>query len=477
MKLTKRILPVLFSLILIVSCKDNVEKEIIIFSTNDIHAKIDDFAKVSAYVKAERTKNPNTLLINAGDMFSGNPVVDQYSDRGYPIIDIMNEVGYDLTTMGNHEFDYDREFLAKRMTQSNFKWVVANLKVSPEGIIPQPDPYVILTVDGVTLSFLGLVEISKSTMIPSTHPDRVKGITFTDPIEEALNYRGLRLRSDVFIALAHLGVSTDVKLAEKMPELDLIIGGHSHTKIDTSMVVNGVLITQADSWLRYIGKTTLVVKGGKVLSKKNELIPVKELVEVDTVVQQMVDHYKAASGLSEVLGENLSAINSKEQLGNLMTDAITYIHKVDIAFQNSGGVRINRLPKGDITKASIYELDPFGNEVIVYDMTAAQIRELVYDASKTHGGKADLFVSGITYAISAKGKADDVVLKTMDGKKLDEKKVYKVGMNSYIASSYKLKANDEGRSLYTTSAETLMSYIRKKGKIDYANEKGRTAVN
>lgn len=457
-------LALVLSLILFSSCQKSVE--IVILSTNDMHAKIDNFAKVAAYISGQKELHPNVLVLSGGDMFSGNPVVDQHPDKGFPIVDIMNKINYQYTAIGNHEFDYDRETMAQRMEQASYPWLCANIHVGPEGIIPQPKPYIITTIGGVKVAILGLIEIGKDSRIPPTHPDKLKGITFTDPVEEALKYRKLRDSCDLFIGLTHIGTTDDVRLAEQMPELDVIIGGHSHTRIDTTMIVNGVLITQTESWLKYIGKTTIVVEGGKVVSKKNELIDVSELSLEDIEINMLINHYYETSGLNRLVAQNLSNIEGKEALGCMMTDAITDLPNIEIGFQNSGGVRMDRLPKGDITMATIYELDPFGNELIIYQMTPAEIRELVYNAGK--GRYADLLVSGITYVYPKNGKASDVILKTYDGKKLNETKRYTVGMNSYIASSVKFTGCENGKSAHITTAEVLINYLRKVKEVDYA---------
>ncbi|MDR0661553.1 MAG: bifunctional metallophosphatase/5'-nucleotidase [Prevotellaceae bacterium] len=453
------------SLILFSSCEKS-PVEIVILSTNDMHAKIDNFGKVAAYISEQRRLHPNVIVLSGGDMFSGNPVVDQHEDKGFPIIDIMNKIGYQYTAIGNHEFDYNREFMKKRIEQSSYPWLCANIHISPEARIPQPKPYVIITVDGVKVAILGLIEISKTSRIPATHPDKVKGITFTDPIEEALSYRSLRDSCDLFIGLTHIGTYADVKLAEEMPELDVIIGGHSHTRIDTAMVINGVLITQTESWLKYIGKTTIVVENGKVISKENELIDVNTLTAEDIDISNLIKHYYETSGLNKVIAKNLSTIESKDALGSLMTDAITDLPGIEIAFQNGGGVRIHKLDEGDITIAKVYELDPFGNEVIIYQMTPAEIRELIFNAGC--GKRADLLVSGITYIFPKDGKASDVILKTYDGENLNENKHYTVGMNSYIASSYNFPGSENGKSLYRTSADVLIEYLQKVKEVDYA---------
>ncbi len=462
--LAKYSLTIVLSLVLFASCKKS-PVEIVILSTNDMHAKIDNFAKVAAYISEQKELHPNVLVLSGGDMFSGNPVVDQYQDKGFPIIEIMNKIGYQYTAIGNHEFDYDRKIMAERMKQANFPWICANIHVSPEGTIPQPKPYVITTIAGVKIAILGLIEIGRETRIPSTHPDKLRGITFTDPIEEALKYRSLRDSCDLFIGLTHIGATDDVKLAEQMPELDVIIGGHSHTRIDTTMVVNRVLITQTESWLKYVGKTTIVVEDGKIVSKKNELIDVNNLVVEDLEISNLINTYYDLSGLNKVIAQNLSDIEGKEVLGCMMTDALTDLPEVEIGFQNSGGVRIDKLEKGDITIAKVYELDPFGNELIVYQMTPAEIRELIYNAGR--GKRPDLLVSGITYIYPKNGKASSVVLKTYDGKNLNEAKRYAVGMNSYIASSVTFTGSEKGKSLHKTTAEILIDYLQKVKEVNY----------
>lgn len=464
----------LSAILLTTSCK-KPSVEIVILSTNDMHAKIDNFAKVAAYISEQREQHPNVLVLSGGDMFSGNPVVDQHESKGYPIIDLMNKIGYDFTAIGNHEFDYDRAVMADRMKQANFPWLCANIQAGTDGVIPQPKPYAIITIDGVNIAILGLIEVGKNSRIPATHPDKVRGITFTDPIEEALRYKWLKDSCNVFIGLTHIGTIVDVELAEQMPELDVIIGGHSHTRIDTGMVVNDVLITQTESWLKYIGKTTIVVEDGKVVSKKNELIDVSRLTAEDAEIKSLIDHYYETSGLNNVIAQNLSDIEGKDALGCLMTDAITDLPGIEIGFQNRGGIRISRMDKGAITVAKIYELDPFGNELIVYNMMPSELRELIFNAD-IYNGAPDLLVSGITYVLPKEGKASDVLLKTYDGKKLNENKRYTVGMSSYIASAYDFPGSEKGKSMHKTTAAILIDYLKKVKEVDYAG-KTRIAVS
>ena len=162
------------------------ETQIIIFSTNDMHGSIDNFAKIASYIQKERAKNPNILILSGGDMFSGNPVVDQYPEKGFPMIDLMNRIGYQYEIFGNHEFDYGQEVLNRRMEQANFQFLCANMIVDEETAgIKQPQPYAFLQIGDTKICILGLIEVSKrrtGELLPATHPARLKGITFTEPV-------------------------------------------------------------------------------------------------------------------------------------------------------------------------------------------------------------------------------------------------------------------------------------------------------
>ncbi|MDR2361134.1 MAG: metallophosphatase, partial [Prevotellaceae bacterium] len=246
------------------------DAEIIILCTNDMHGNIDNFPKLSAYYKKLKAENPYTFLFSDGDLFSGNPLVDQYPEKGYPIVDIMNKTGYCLSSIGNHEFDYGQKVLNKRIEQAEFQFISANIKYEENAELRPVEPYKIFNFNGLTMAVLGLLEVG-SGGIPSTHPNNVTGLKFVSPVKTVGEYSFLR-SNNVFILLSHIGVERDVNIAEKYPEVDVILGGHSHTKINSGMIKNGVLITQASAKLDYVGETRISVKKGKIVDKTNKLI-------------------------------------------------------------------------------------------------------------------------------------------------------------------------------------------------------------
>ena len=462
---------------LFISCTGLSKKdtEIIILTTNDIHGHIDNFAKLAAYYEQMKEKHENVFLFNAGDMFSGNPLIDQYPEKGYPIIDIMNKTGYQLSTFGNHEFDYGQDILSDRIKQANFPFIMANAHVNGKlSHMPQFTPYHTFNINGIKMIVLSAIEVG-SGGIPSTHPDRVKGISFYDPIEKMAKYKNLRKKCDIFIGLTHIGTDQDIKLAKTMPELDVILGGHSHTRIDTGMLVNGVLITQSDSWLKYIGQTNIIIKNGEIASKSYKLIDMKDLIIEDISIAKLIKEYEKKDPGNVIIGKTTTDISGKQALGALMTDAITESLGLDIALQNAGGIRISKLKAGDIVINDIYELDPFENEVIKINMTGKELKELIKTAFRKTKGNIypDLLISGFTYDAKIKpdnGKTVSINMKDKNGKNIDMNRTYSVGMNSYIYTKYRFEHTDPGTSLHTTTAETLINFIKNKKIInEYGN--------
>jgi 5'-nucleotidase/UDP-sugar diphosphatase len=436
------------------------ETRIVIFHSNDIHGKIDNFAKVAAIIEAERKGGGEVFYFSAGDNFTGNPVIDQYDPPGEPMLELFNRLGLDLLCPGNHEFDFGLENLQKFAARARFPLVSANIGVPP-GSFPQLRSSVVLkTRGGVRIAVFGLIQVEAGNGLPSTHPDKVKGLVFSDPLAKALEMKKLRAASHVLIGLTHLGYDQDLPLAQQMPELDAIIGGHSHTRVDPAEMVNGVLIAQAGSDNKFLGRVELLVRGGRVVEKKGALIDLKGSMAEDVVVKGMIARFNQNPVFARVIAEAPLEISGKDALGCLMTDAIRQVHGLDIAFQNEGGIRLNQLPK-KITLKDIYTIDPFGNQVVQFAMSAAEIRGLIA-SSFEKGGEIDLQVSGISYLVRSDSarQIKEILLRNPDGTLLAEDKKFQVGISSYVASSYNFAHADPGRSLQSTTADALIRYLQ-----------------
>jgi 2',3'-cyclic-nucleotide 2'-phosphodiesterase (5'-nucleotidase family) len=317
------------------------------------------------------------------------------------------------------------------------------------------------------MSVLSLLEVG-SGGIPSTHPHNVSGLKFEQPIKTVGEYSFLR-DNNIFVLLSHVGVERDVNIAKKYPEIDVILGGHSHTKINNGMLENGVLITQASAKLNYVGETRISVKKGKVVGKTNKLIDLNKLKDEDFEIRKLIDSYKDADPGNKVIGRTVSKISGKQKLGALMTDALTEILELDIAFLNSGGIRITSIPKGDITMNTIYTLDPFGNDVVKIMMSYEEIEKFLLKYQKT-------LVSGISCIITSTGKKKSIIIQDKNGVALDKSKKYAVGMNSYVYSTYKFAHEDDGIAMNVNTADILIQYIENKQIIDYSKAPARMLI-
>ena len=264
-----------------------------------MHATIDNFPKLAYIVDSLHAIYPDMLLVGAGDNQTGNPVNDQYPEKGLPMIELMNAVGFDLSAVGNHEFDSRPEGFSNLTHKANFDFICANMSTNDSHNM-KVNPYKIITLpNGLKLAFLGLLQINQNG-IPDSHPDNVKGFTFRSPFETAPEYLYLKDQSDIFIALTHLGFENDVQLAETMPAgIDLIIGGHSHTKVEKEQIHNGILITQAENKLKYGTLIKLTIKSDGTLQRNMELIDIKNSKNEKPSIRAMVDKYNDNPALKE----------------------------------------------------------------------------------------------------------------------------------------------------------------------------------
>jgi len=436
------------------------DARIVIFHSNDIHGKIDNFAKVAAIIDAERKSGVDVFYFCAGDNFTGNPVIDQYDPPGEPMLELLNRLGVDLLCPGNHEFDFGLENLKKFAARARFPLVSANITVPP-GSFPQLRPSVVLqTRGGVKIAVFGLIQVEAESGLPSTHPDKIKGLAFSEPLAKAREMKKLRAAGHVLVGLTHIGYDQDLLLATQMPELDVIIGGHSHTRVDPAEMVAGVLVAQAGSDNRFLGRVELLVRGGRVVEKKGALIELKGPLAEDAEVKGMIARFNSNPAFARVIAEAPLEITGKDALGSLMTDAMRLAYGLDVAFQNEGGIRLNQLPR-KITLKDIYTLDPFGNQVVQFAMTAAEIRGLI-ESSFRKGGEIDLQASGLSYVVRCDGarQVKEILLRNPDGTPLAEDRKFQVGISSYVASSYNFAHADPGRSLQSTTADALIRFLQ-----------------
>lgn len=240
-------------------------REVHILAANDMHAAIESFPQFAAIADSLRQLYPSLLVFSAGDNRTGNPKNDMFRISSYPMVALMNQMGFDATTLGNHEFDVNS--LPPLMKYSCFSYICANIFPSEEAglhIVPTK----VFDVDGLKVGVIGAIQINAQGR-PDTHPDNLKGIRFSLPKKTIGKYHHQAHEWDATILLSHLGYEDDIEMAEAYPWIDLIIGGHSHTQLtDNEPLHNGVLITQNKNKLQKVTHITLTIKNGKVRSKR-----------------------------------------------------------------------------------------------------------------------------------------------------------------------------------------------------------------
>lgn len=481
----KKTLYLLIISMLLVSCavkkpqsqnnrNSNNQKELVILSVNDMHAHIENMPNFAFVVDSLRNLYPELLVVSAGDNRTGNAYNDKYPGApNYPMINLMNELGFDVSALGNHEFDGGVDGIRYFVKTATFPLINANAYFTGYPDVQLPD-YVTITknINGndIKIIMVGVIETENEGK-PSAHVKNLQNIDFK-PAEDVIgDYLYLKDSCDVFVLLSHCGLKDELNFAEQFPQFDMIIGGHSHD-LYTKTFDNGLLYTQSKSYLNFATVTKIEFEKGKIVSKEAQVIDLKKVSKVDAHVKKLVDEYYSDPEFHEVIGYAKRSFNDWDALGAYMADACRYITKTDFAMQNPGGVRFDSLHSGNLTKADIYNLDPFNNALMVVEMTGKQIEDYIDIAStKDHDC---LHVSGLTYTIdyihSDDGQTGFMNAKAYleNGEPIDPEKVYTVTINSYMALWADGRCvSIKGTDFSSNDAEIL--YLQDHKEVDYNN--------
>lgn len=412
------------------------ERTVVILSTNDIHANIDNFARLAKAV-GECRDTVATVLVDAGDRWTGNAFVDLAEGRR-PILDLMNDLGYDAATLGNHEFDLGASFLNGAMKYATFPVVCANVERVGDVDFDAPAPAVTIKTDnGIKLRFVGVV-----TNYDNGHPDgnaeSFAGLAFPDPMACART-EASKHGAQVLVLLSHMGDTKDVEFATDCDKYDLIIGGHSHAVVDT--LVGRTVIGQTGRKLARVGATTLRFKGKKLLSADYRNILLDGYSE-DSLFAERVAEIESNPELRKRVGTLGSALD-KAGLANMQTFLVKNAMNAQIGFYHYGGIRLSELAAGDVSMATLFNLEPFFSQIYTMTMTPAQMREMIITKYNDTGNtkeahRIDLF-STTPYTIVT--DADDMAV-DVKFPQLREGVKYKVAMADYIAKQYTFEAEN-----------------------------------
>ncbi|WP_375790282.1 5'-nucleotidase C-terminal domain-containing protein [Paenibacillus agricola] len=458
---------------------------ITILHTNDIHSRVEEsadsigYAKLSTLLKQQKASNPNTLMIDAGDTFHGQTIANLV--RGESIVKIMNTVGYDAMAAGNHDFNYGSAHLVELAKQTKFPVLGANVKKADGSRLIGTN--LIKEMNGVKIGIFGL---STPETAYKTHPKNVEGITFADPVQEAkLQVAELKGKVDVIIAVTHLGVDTtsidtSKKLAEQVPEIDLIIDGHSHTVMEKGTMVGNVLIAQTGEYSKNIGKIQLTFEAGKLTSKTASLITRKdaEQIQADPAILDIINDVKKSqedvlsqvvgSTSEKLIGERTVVRKGESNLGNLITDAMLKETGADVAITNGGGIRAS-IEAGQVTKGQIITVLPFGNYIQTKNVKGSDIKAALELGVAGYPGELGGFphVAGVVFEFDASQPGGSRVTSVaIKGKPLDLNQTYLLATNDFMAAGgdqYTMFKEYPIANDFSSLEEAVISYMQSVG--------------
>ena len=494
----------------------------VILHTNDVHGAVEGYAYIAQLKADYEAKGAEVILVDAGDFSQGTTYVS--STKGADAVTMMNAAGYDVVTLGNHEFDYGYAQLKENMSKTKFKVVCADV-FNEDGTPIFDASYTYTTKSGVKVGFFGMETPETQT---KANPALIKGLTFADKdafTKAAADQVAALKDADVVICLAHLGVdaesapyrSTDLYAAVK--GIDFIVDGHSHTVMTKGE--KGEPIQSTGTAFKNIG--VIVIDDASKKIESNSLYEIKEDTAKDAtvaaaakvIVDRVNNEYGVKFATSKVELNGAKAPNGNRDVetnnGDLITDAMRWkvLQNKDgltvnedhvVAITNGGGIRA-AIAKGDVTKKDINTVLPFGNTVAVVYVTGEQLLEALeastFSTPTAVGGFPQ--VSGINFTIHT-GKAYDkndatypestyygpktinrVVINSVNGKEFKANEVYAVVTNNFCAAGgdtyYAFKAASAQFDTGIPLDEAVMEYVTKelKGAIgeQYAAPQGR----
>lgn len=470
---------------------------------NDLHGQLDVTRKVggkdvgradylAAYLKQYEAKNPkNTLLVHAGDAVGASaPTSSLLQDE--PTIQILNELGFDVGTLGNHEFDHGVKEM-KRLIYgginpktgadfegANFPYVDANVVDEKTGqpILP---PYVVKKVNGMPIGFIGVTLSETPTIVA---PSGVAGVKFTDEAE-AINKYAAELKQQgvhAIVVLAHNpGTSKNdgtnaagelVDIANKVDsDVDVIFGGHNHAYMNAT--VNGKLLVQSYSYGTAFSDVDLQIdpRTKDIVSKKAEIVTTyHDGITPDPTIKAMIEkaQAKVAPIVNQVIGTAAADITSVQNpsgesaLGDLIADGMQKAMNTDFAFMNPGGIRAD-LPAGQVTWGTLYTIQPFNNDLVKMTLTGAQIKQLL---EQQWGSKTRMLqIAGLKYEYDSTRTNGNRIVKVTkaDGTPLDMAANYTVTVNSFMAEGgdeYYVLKEGTNREVGPVDIDALVNFVK-----------------
>ena len=430
--------------------------EITLIFTNDIHGKIisqdafwldsdtevrvGGFPKFATYMEQQRQQAREEerplLYLDGGDFLSGTPESDLLNGR--PLISGLNLTGLDYAVFGNHEIDLGTENLKKRLDELDAEVLATNLRYGEEErTFPHTIKYAVEKLDEVEIGLFGLVHKNTPEM---ALPALVEDLTFLPELETAETAVEKLTAEDVdiIVAVTHLGLERDRRLATEVDGIDVIIGGHSHDLLWQPEEVNQTLITQAGGRLRNAGRLDLRIDNGEIIEHEHDLTTLYgHSYPPDTGMQKVMDEYLqiAEDFLNEKVGRTTDAVvkdSSRDgPLGNLVTDVMRAAVGADLALINPLGV-LDELPAGEVTRRDLIRVVRFGNHLVELEFTGKQIKEIFEDSFRFHD-RLYQFSGGRVAADTSADRGERVMSIKIGGQDFEPGDTYSVAATDFVA--------------------------------------------
>jgi 5'-nucleotidase/UDP-sugar diphosphatase len=445
-------------------------------------------AYIARLIKDERSKNPEgTLLFSEGDMFQGTPISNFF--KGQPVIDVMNYLKFDAMAVANHEFDWGLDEFNRMLSSARFPFLSANMKTGKDPYFPGVKPYIIVHRKNVNIAVIGIITPDLPYL---SKPDSTGKITVRNP-EDILPELIKKVKEEgahIVMVLSHMGIEADKELARRVSGIHVIVGGHSHTAVETPVTVGNTTIVQAGCYGLYLGVLELEIEtetnpvSYRIIRGKLEKVLAGPDRPYDETVARIVNNYhdRIKNEFAGVVGATAVDLTRKDQresnIGNLVCDMMRETTGADIALLNSRSIRMD-IPKGKITLEQVYALLPFDNVLVTMDMTGRQLMEILeHSATQPH---SRLQVSGIRMThhdlSNAGGRPVKDILVGM--RPLDLNKTYRIATNDFLASGGDRFATfKEGKNISygMDLREAFISYLKKHSPVQPRTEE-RIIIN
>ncbi len=394
-----------------------------------------------------KAANPNTIFTLGGDTLS--PSVETRTYRGAQMIDAWNAVGLDYAVFGNHEFDIRTADLLSRIKESKFTWLGANvIDTKSRKIFADLPPYVIREFNGIKVGIIGL--LLPETKETSSMEDSLTVTDYCAVAKRLVREMRVRKKVNAVIGLTHLFMAQDKKLAA-CADLDLMLGGHEHTLLQSSS--NGTPIFKMTSDAREIGRFNLNFNGRtkRLESIDWEIIPVNDKIADAPEFQPVFDKYRGlldqlavSVGSTSVELDALSHSNRQKEtnIGNFIADSYREAVKADIGFVNGGSIRADlTYSPGLLTKRAVLSILPFNNPIVKVEVTGKLLKQILEHAVARSGRGEDNEpgrfpqVSGLRFEYdTSKPAGSRITAVSVGGRPVVEESVYTIATSDFLVS-------------------------------------------